>query len=76
MDRYSYADGELPRSVTRHLSPEDVPEDLVWDLVNTCAVRAECDACGHEAIYLDWPNSMDQPECRDPECDEQLLFPS
>lgn len=74
MDRYGYADGQRPKSVTRHLSPEETPEDLIWELVDECAVRAECDACGHEDVYLDWPHHLNQPECRDPDCDEKLLF--
>jgi hypothetical protein len=75
MSRYLHANGDLPRIVERHVDHDDIPQDMLAELAYEAIVRATCDPCGHEDLYIDWSTDFNSYECKDSGCDEELLFP-
>lgn len=76
IDRHSHVDGELPEKLERHIDIKGIPQDLMERLAYELVVRAECPECGHEDLYVDLPRCFDEEECKNSNCDAELLFDS
>lgn len=65
-----------PKKMVRNLDMDEVPEDIIRDLVRAHVVRAECERCGEAHVYSIPLAGQDNRTCLNPNCDEELFLGS